>query len=86
MRRSATRDGSLSSATGSSPSRDAEDHKQVRELFQENRDWGTAGLLGSLRLWRNACDYNDEAGNLQVMTSEAIKRAREIIGSLEVRY
>jgi SH3-like domain-containing protein len=42
-------------------------------------------LLQELRGWRNACDYDGDVGNLEVVAASARQSAHEIIDELRQR-
>jgi hypothetical protein len=59
------------------------DHGLVRKHFSRRRgQTRVAGLLGSLRQWRNDCDYRDTVGDLDKMVTESIKSAEDVFGML----
>jgi uncharacterized protein (UPF0332 family) len=67
-----------------SRTREAEDHRRLRELFIGRGNPTTAALLDDLRKWRNTCDY-DDTKPIRLITelvSPAISKADELIKAL----
>ena len=58
------------------------DHKALREHYR-NHPLGVAEILDDLRKWRNACDYEDNINQIEIMKNKALKRAGEIMDILK---
>jgi len=56
-----------------------EDHKNLREHFQQSRKTQLASRLNRLRKWRNDCDYEDQVSNMKWYVQNAIRLADRVI-------
>ncbi|RMH32666.1 MAG: hypothetical protein D6687_09470 [Acidobacteria bacterium] len=56
-----------------------DDHKNLREHLKRQGKTQLASHLSKLRVWRNACDYDDEVPNLAYCVQNAIKIAEKAI-------
>lgn len=65
------------------PFYDSRDHAEVRGHFvRQPGQSEIASLLGSLRQWRNHCDYRDTVRQLPKMVVDSIKAAQDVFDML----
>lgn len=67
---------------GFSPDDTPKDHWRVRDHFRDRGSVELAERLGSLRRWRNDCDYKDTVVSLPRILAEAIEQAQKILDRL----
>lgn len=74
----------LNSKTPPTLKNDGTDH---RTLINYYKSYGKKPIIGNclydLLTWRQMCDYTDNVPNLDDMTTNAIKRAQQIINQLQ---
>jgi len=61
------------------PSRDREDHREVRDWLMNHRCGGIAEDLRRLASRRGMADYDNEIGNLEKETQAALMLAQDIL-------
>jgi hypothetical protein len=65
--------------------KDSDDHGRLRAHLKAKRRRKTAESLDRLRQWRNACDYNDDVGDmtaLDAMLTSALDDSEYVFTSL----
>jgi hypothetical protein len=62
------------------PRRDPGDHGRLQAHLRDVGHEAAAQQLGSLRVWRNQCDYDDEVERLELMVVAATATAGELVG------
>jgi hypothetical protein len=58
-----------------------EDHRRLREHFQNRGQELVARALSTLRQWRNRCDYDDSIAHTDFLVTQSILQAQRVISA-----